>query len=174
MLCEWKRGFKIGSFERVKPLKGCQIWQFLLVQNPKFSSSADQGGQQFQKFDSLFQKKILVMPLQVKMMMMNCFCGMVGHRKALYPYFQLKPLSKILTIVNLQHAASKIWTCAEPEFRLSWMKLCRSDNHCTTAPHICLLYLHVSRKLTVHSMRIFILMQETRLQNWFGDILRRH
>ena len=24
--------------------------------------------------------------------------------------------------------ASRIWTCAEPEFRLCWMKLCSSDN----------------------------------------------
>ena len=28
----------------------------------------------------------------------------------------------------------QVWTCAEPEFRLSWMKLCNSDNHHTTAP----------------------------------------
>ena len=27
------------------------------------------------------------------------------------------------------HTTSRIWTCAEPEFRLSWMKLCSSDNH---------------------------------------------
>ena len=32
---------------------------------------------------------------------------------------------------NLRHAASRTWTCAEPEFRLSWMKLCSSDNHYT-------------------------------------------
>ena len=30
------------------------------------------------------------------------------------------------------HAASRIWTCAEPEFRLWWIKLCSSNNHCTT------------------------------------------
>ena len=46
----------------------------------------------------------------------------------------LGPLSEILTIANLWHAASRVWTCAEPEFRLSWMKLCSSDNHYTTAP----------------------------------------
>ena len=38
-------------------------------------------------------------------------------------------MSEILTIANLRHAASRIWTCAEPEFSLSWMKLCSSDNH---------------------------------------------
>ena len=30
---------------------------------------------------------------------------------------------------NLWHATSRIWTCAELEYRLSWMKLYRSDNH---------------------------------------------
>ena len=53
--------------------------------------------------------------------------------KGLYPYFQPGPLSEILTISNLQHATSRIWTCAEPEFRLCWMKLCSSDNHYTTS-----------------------------------------
>ena len=53
--------------------------------------------------------------------------------KGVQPYFQLGLLSEILTIANLRHAASRIWTCAEPELRLSWMKLCRSDNHYTTA-----------------------------------------
>ena len=55
--------------------------------------------------------------------------------KGVKPYFQPGPLSEILTIANLRHAASRIWTCAEPEFRLCWMKLCSSDNHYTTAPH---------------------------------------
>ena len=32
--------------------------------------------------------------------------------------FQPEPLSEILTIANLRHAANKTWTCAEPEFRL--------------------------------------------------------
>ena len=45
------------------------------------------------------------------------------------PYFQPGPLSEILTIANLRHAASRVWTCAESEFRLYWMKLCSSDNH---------------------------------------------
>ena len=53
-------------------------------------------------------------------------------------YFQSGPLSEILTISNPRHAASRIWTCAEREFRLCWMKLCSSDNHYTTtcAPKI--------------------------------------
>ena len=31
------------------------------------------------------------------------------------PYFQPGPLSEILTITDLQHAASSVWTCAKPE-----------------------------------------------------------
>ena len=54
--------------------------------------------------------------------------------KGVQPYFQPGPLSEIFIIVNLWHAVSRIWTCAEPEFRLSLMKLCSSDNHYTTAP----------------------------------------
>ena len=54
--------------------------------------------------------------------------------KGVWPYFQLGPLSGVLTIANLRHTASRVWTCAEPEFRFSWMKLCSSDNHYTTAP----------------------------------------
>ena len=50
--------------------------------------------------------------------------------KGVKPYFQPRPLSEIFTISNLWHAASKIWICAEPDFRLRWMKLCSSDNHC--------------------------------------------
>ena len=54
--------------------------------------------------------------------------------KSVEPYFQPWPLSEILTIANLRHASRRVWACAEPEFRLSWMKFCSSDNHYTTAP----------------------------------------
>ena len=57
-------------------------------------------------------------------LLMNCFCGMVDQRKAFTPYFQPGPLSEILTIANLWHAARRIWTCG----------LCSSDNHYTAAP----------------------------------------
>ena len=39
-----------------------------------------------------------------------------------------------LIIANLRHAMTRVWICAEPEFRLSWIKLCSSDKHYTTAP----------------------------------------
>ena len=58
-------------------------------------------------------------------------------KKGVYPYFQLGPLSEILTIANMRHAASRIWTCTEPEFRLSLMKLCKNDNNYTTAQQCC-------------------------------------
>ena len=55
--------------------------------------------------------------------------------KGVYPYFQPGPLPGILTLVNLRHAASRVWACTEPEFRLSWIKLCSRDNHYTKVPH---------------------------------------
>ena len=64
------------------------------------------------------------------------FCWYGWPTKGIYyrPYFQPGPLSEILTIVNLRHVVSRIWTCAEPEFKLCRMKLCNSVNHFTTAP----------------------------------------
>ena len=38
-----------------------------------------------------------------------------------WPTKDVSPLSEILTTANLRYAASRIWTCAQPEFRLSWM-----------------------------------------------------
>ena len=38
--------------------------------------------------------------------------------KGVKPFLQARPLSKILTIINLRHAANRIGTSAEPEFRL--------------------------------------------------------
>ena len=43
--------------------------------------------------------------------------------------------SQFLTFVNLWHAVNKIWTCADLEFRLCWMKLCSSCNHYTSKCH---------------------------------------
>ena len=68
------------------------------------------------------------------MMIINCFCKVVDRKKAFTPYFQPGPLSEILTIVNLRHVTSRVWTCAESEFRLCWRKLCSSDNQYTAAP----------------------------------------
>ena len=84
--------------------------------------------------------------------------------KGAEPYFQPGSLSEILTIANLRHAASRIWICAEPEFRLSWIKLCSSDNHYTTAPlldqerratHVFQWYFGLS-----NCLRLFLLLLE--------------
>ena len=37
-------------------------------------------------------------------------------------------------IANLWHTVNRVWICAEPEFRLSWIELCSIDTHYTTAP----------------------------------------
>ena len=52
------------------------------------------------------------------------------RRLALFP--------SVTTVRDPHHRESPtrlVWTCAEPEFSLSWMKLCSSDNHYTTTPH---------------------------------------
>ena len=53
-------------------------------------------------------------------------------------------------------SASMIWTYTEPEFRLCWMKLCSSDSHCTTAPHISVsisiyLFIYLSIYLSIYT-----------------------
>ena len=58
--------------------------------------------------------------------------------KGIQPYFQPGPMPEILTVANFLQVASRIWTCAEPKFRLCWMKPCNSDNHYRTAPIIFL------------------------------------
>ena len=60
------------------------------------------------------------------------FCRMVDWRKSLASL----PAETIVTDphhLKSPNATGRIWTCAEPEFRLSWMKLCGSDNHYITA-----------------------------------------
>ena len=52
----------------------------------------------------------------------------------IFSLFHSRPLSEMLTIANLWHAACRIWTFAGPEFRLCWIKLCSSDNHYTRVP----------------------------------------
>ena len=77
---------------------------------------------------------------------MNCFRCMVERQKAFILISNRDKLSEILTNANLWHTANRIWTCREPEFRFSWMKLCSSDKHytthratiiTTTAPALC-------------------------------------
>ena len=57
------------------------------------------------------------------------FFGYGWPTKGVYTLFPAWTIVEILTIANLRHAASRVWTCAESEFRLCLMKLCSSDNH---------------------------------------------
>ena len=64
-----------------------------------------------------------VSQIKLLIMLINSFSGNGWPMKRVKPYFQPRLLSEVLTIANF-HIASRIWTCAEPEFRLCWMKLC--------------------------------------------------
>ena len=90
---------------------------------------------------------MIMMIIMMMMMMMNCFCGMVD-RQNVQRYFHPKPLSEIFTIVNLENATSRAWTCVKPEFKLSRMKLCSNSNPYTRIPQnwLCWLY-HLTFKL---------------------------
>ena len=79
--------------------------------------------------------------------------------KVVSPYFQPGPLSKILIIANLRHAASRIWTCAEAEFRLCWMKLGAHPNNIWAQAIIM-------RPVTVKStLLLFLLIQKVLEKN---------
>ena len=68
-------------------------------------------------------------------MMMNCFCGMVDRPKA-FSLISSRDHCQRSSLSRISDTPSRVWTCAEPEFRLSWMKLRSSDNHNTTAPEL--------------------------------------
>ena len=61
------------------------------------------------------------------MMMMNCCCGMVDRRKV----FSLISSRDHCQRSSPSRISNTPWAGFEPEFRLSWMKLCSSDNHYT-------------------------------------------
>ena len=74
------------------------------------------------------------------MMMMNCFCGMADRRKA-FSLISSRDHCQRSSPSRISDTPSRLWTCAEPEFRLSWMKLCSSDNHYTPVPFSAFIYL---------------------------------
>ena len=78
--------------------------------------------------DRITKTKTRIQIISNNMMKSNCFCGMVD-RHTLSP-----ARTNVLTIWNLWDAASRMWICIEPKFRVCWMKLCSSDNHYITAP----------------------------------------
>ena len=85
-----------------------------------------------------FQRFIL--PFMM-MNMMICFCGKVDRWKVSRLISNQHHCQRSRSIANLRHPASRIWTCAGPEYRLWWMKLCCGDNHYTTAPQFVTLFI---------------------------------
>ena len=100
-------------------------------------------------FICLFIFVLFKVEVMLIMMIMNCFYGMVDRWK-------LGPLSEILTITNLRHAASRIWTCAEPDLSLRWMKLCTTPRH------------HRSKGSIILSTNVVILPNGTEFMEFFS------
>ena len=75
---------------------------------------------------------MMMMMTMMMMIMMNCFCGMVDRRQAFSLISSQEDCqrSSLLRISDKPRAG--FWACAEPEFRLSLMRLCSSNNH---SPH---------------------------------------
>ena len=71
--------------------------------------------------------------LMMMMLMMKCFCGLVDWWKT-FSLISSQYHCQRSCIANLWHSMRRVWTCTEPEFRLSWMKLCSSHNHYTMVP----------------------------------------
>ena len=69
--------------------------------------------------------------MMMMMMMMNWFCGMIDRREI----FSLISSRGHCQRSSPSRIVTGVWTHAEHKFRLSWMKLCSSRNHYTTAPH---------------------------------------
>ena len=63
------------------------------------------------------------------MMMTNCFLQMVDQRKALSLVSSREHRQRYSPSQISDTPRNRIWTCAEPKFRLCWMKLCISGNH---------------------------------------------
>ena len=87
--------------------------------------------------------------------------------KGVQHYFQLGPFSEILTIVNLRHAANRVWTWAEPEFRLGWTKLCNSDNRYTTAAQLGSPVTSDTSFLETEIWRTFVEVENNTLQIYY-------
>ena len=77
--------------------------------------------------------RINALMMMMMMIMMKCFCGLVDWPKV-FSLISSQDHCQRSFIANLWHSMSRVWTCTEPEFRLSWMKLCSSHNHYTMVP----------------------------------------
>ena len=98
------------------------------------------------------------MIMMMMMMMMNSFCGMFDRRKTFSLISSRHHCHEILTIADLRNVASRIWTCAEPEFTLCWMNLSCSDNHYTPELSIHIIkYTKYTKHFSLQSTLLFIL-----------------
>ena len=70
--------------------------------------------------------------MMMMMMIMNCFRGMVDWKKLFRLISSQNHCQR--SFKNLQHAACRIWTYEEPNFRFGWIRLYSNDNHYTTVP----------------------------------------
>ena len=70
--------------------------------------------------------------MMLLMMMMSCFVVWLTDERLLALFHARTTVRDPHHRQYLQNAVRRIWTCPEFEFRLSWMKLCRSDNHYNT------------------------------------------
>ena len=88
-----------------------------------------------------FSDMIVIMMMT---MMINFFYRMFEVRKTSRSLSEA--FSEVFTIAKLKNAVGRIWTCAELEFRRCWIKLCSSDNHCTTVSQGKLFFTNFNEK----------------------------
>ena len=72
-------------------------------------------------FDSNFECKMFWWWIDDNLFLQNGWT-----MKAVKPYLSR---SHCQNIANIWRAATRIWTCEEPEFWACWMKVCSSDSH---------------------------------------------
>ena len=70
------------------------------------------------KISSKVWKKTKAVQRKMMMMMMNCFCGMVDWRKVFSLISSRDHCQRSSPSGSSPFSPGRIWTCAEPEFRL--------------------------------------------------------
>ena len=117
----WNKGYyAIHSFYEVtnKILSYDSNYIVDVVMRPKFGNS------------SICMREVIITSILMMMKMRNCFCGMVDRRKSFSLISNRDHCQRSLPS-QISNTLWSVWTCAEPEFRITWMKLCSSDNHYT-------------------------------------------
>ena len=78
-------------------------------------------------------------------LMMNFFVAF-WPTKSIYVLFPARTIVRDTHHCKSPTLHERIWRCVESEFRLSWMKLCGSDNHYTTIS-FCFLFINLFTNL---------------------------